>query len=303
MIYFLSEQPAPNYLNPEASDIYSTFSLGKISHIAYYYWILKNNGIDGVELVTDTSKMEDGDVVFFYQPDRDAIVKPYTTLDIGKKITKIQVVGDTNLKVEADYYAINDPSFVDDRKFYLPFPLPANMVSGFIPQWPPKVFGCACHEFNLHPDFFKKKYQREFAKMGIELYLEHKVNHITKPIDVHFFIRNPYLHLMMKHDGSPKHPVAGYKHPNRLYQSWIMGVPSIFNPNSAMDAVDKSRYSYLPAKNGDEFIYQANNLINDLDLWRHMLHHAKNQNVREDSNVRIINELRTFLKTSIGYNV
>lgn len=272
MIHFLSEYYIGSYLE-EKNNEYSTYCLGKTTHIGYYYWILKNLGCNNINLCLNLNEISAGDIVFFYHENHDG-VSPYkfSELEFIQNIVKIQIVGDTKLVEWADGHLINDTTYVDEYKniFFINFPLPSN-IKKFKPNWPPINFGTCSVEWGLDINFKKKKYIQKFKELNMNMIYEFEKNYMFKPIDVFFYLRNKKLHLNLKHTGEQKHPVRGYKHGNRLYQSFYMNVPAILNPETPILSIKKSEYDFLECNNIDEFIDKSEFLKNNEDFFNKMV--------------------------------
>jgi hypothetical protein len=63
----------------------------------------------------------------------------------------------------------------------------------------------------------------------------------------------------------------GHRTANRLYQSWAMRVPGIFNSSPEMAAIKTSEYDFLVADSAQEFLEQALRLKTDDKLFKNMI--------------------------------
>jgi len=272
MIHFLSEHYVCNYTE-EKNNEYSKYCLGKTTHSGYYYWILKNLGIKNINLCLDLCEIKEGDIVFFYH--ENYVNSPeykFKDLEYIKNITKIQIMGDTDKNIWADIYAINDLTYVNQNEniYFLNFPLPSN-IRKMKANFPPITFGTCSTSWGLDTKFKKKKYIEKFKELNMNMIYEFETNYMRENIDVFFYLRNKQLHLHFDDMGEPKHPVRGYKHANRLYQSFYMNVPAILNPESALISVKKSEYDFLECNTIDDFIDKSIFLKNNEFFFKNMV--------------------------------
>lgn len=295
MIHFLSEYYVCNY-KEEMNNEYSGFALGKTTHSSYYYWILKNLGVRDINLCLNINDIHDNDIVFFYCENyENSPPYKFSNLKYLKNVIKIQMMGDVDKIDWADGYLINDMSYINEseRMFFIDFPLPSN-IKRFDAQYPPRKFGTCCQRWNLNPHFYKKKYINKFKELNIDIIYEHETNYIRDPIDVFFFLRNKKHHLYINHDGSKLHPVKGFKHSNRLYQSFYMNVPALLNIETSLTCIRKSEYDFLEINSVDDFIDKSIFLKNNEDFFHKMILNCKMRS-EEHSHLKIKNQFEYIL--------
>ena len=275
-IYFLAHKLGNNYL--ESKDEYSNLCNGNFHHIVYNYWILRNNLNNNrykLFLVTALPKnMHQNDVVIFHHDTRDKI-------SIGKYIT-VQIIGDFPEVEGVDYIITHNQLVVNNRTFFIHFPLPAN-IEKFNPVFPPTNFtGVGCqHSFN-------KDINLQF--------ITHK-NYCDIPTDAFVFLRDKDLPHYKKENGEPLHPSAtwsptvGYthRHANRIYQAWYMNTPCILNNEATIEGIVKTKYDALFVHTPAELFAKMLLLRKDKELFDNMINNCK-QRANENSHEVVVKQ-------------
>jgi hypothetical protein len=251
---------------------------GKYIHSNYIYWILYNNNIKNIKLVTHSNEVEDNDILFFHYDYRDSI-------DQKRNFTKIQIVSDRPKLNWADYFCISDPSQITDKDFilYEPIPLGINVISS---SFPPTNFHTNTAEFYLLDEFKNQKLLNDLKKEDINITFEFNKHVTTDPIDVFFFIRNKNFINLTDKAGNNKHTAEqGYlKHPCRLFQSWIMETPGIFSNHTSMNFYRKTDYDFLEANTFEEFYEKCIFLKKNKDFFMTMIANCRTRKTEVTNN-------------------
>jgi hypothetical protein len=305
MIYFLTNQPLENYtISPNLYNDMSTFK-GKDVHSSYLYWILKNNGVQNIRLVSVLpNSIQSSDTVIFHFDNRHKI-------DFLGSYKKVQILSDKPPIFNCDMYLSADKSVCFDiakkplpgeimestpwlggfytynlKINYFPEPLPLNLKK-CNPVFPPRRFFCNALELNIAPwllNFCRATTNEKFniAKRII------KKKHFLKHIDEsQFIIESKYNHNRGKEDvfffsRNYDQPQSGFKHCNRLFSSFKSGVPIILNEDKNLILNKKSEFDYLPANNIEELITSLYKIYTDRDYFIGVLRNCETR--REENN-------------------
>lgn len=313
-IAFFTDYLLSNYLtNPECYK----YLHGKHSSTGYYFWILKNNGLE-VDLVDNKTKLNDYDAVVFHYDDRESIE--------NYKGLKIQVVTDRPVVPNCDLYIAANQTFESKltsvsviKKYGIDNTL--NMWIENKEKWHfihyPPTFGVAQCEASFPPTNFKyigrshtnipDIYDQEFIKKckqhDINLLFDFENDGNDGTEDVYFCVRN-LLHkskVTGMNNNSGKH---GHRTANRLWQSWYMRTPGIFNLSPEMEIVRTSSLDYLIADTADQLFEQCLKLKEDKNLFYSMIENGKSKDsINPYCNLEIIVEQwkKAFAKLNISY--
>ena len=268
MVYFLTNICLPNYQKDNTAYKYShiTPAYGRgvaleLLEVNYAYWILHNNGIDNIRLVSSCNDVQDDDVVIFYNCTNNIA---RSKLDFHKSYKKIQIVTDQPVVDNCDGYVCYDPSIisrdVDREWFHVMYPLPVGLKK-CKPTWPPTNITCISPDaVTLLSQVLDIKDVNIITDSYVNTGSEHVMFHLRKKLT---FDESRGMQTRMKF---PSHKTA-----NRLYQSWFCNIPGIFSSNSAMDHIRHSEFDFLEANNLDELRYQINRLVTDKRLYFNMV--------------------------------
>jgi hypothetical protein len=304
MIYFLTTSILDNYKNtPNLYNDMTKFK-GKDVHSSYLFWILKNNGIKNISLVSELpSNINDDDTVIFHFDNR-------TKINFLANYKKVQILSDKPPVFHCDMYLSADKSVCVDvakklvpgevmestpwlggfytynlRINYFPEPLPLNLKK-CTPVFPPRKFFCNALELNIAPwllqfcnaatndkfNIVKKIINKKMFFKHIDesqFIIESKYNHNHGNEDVFFFSRN--------YD----QPQSGFKHCNRLFSSFKAGVPILINEDKNLLLNKKSDYDYLPANNLEQFVNSLYKIYTDKEYF---INSIRNCDKRKDEN-------------------
>lgn len=278
-IAFLCDIDIPNYIEDPS---FYDYLEGKHSATGYYYWILKNNGVDNIFLETDGRNLNKYDIVVFHYDNLHSI-------DVNSTYKTIQVVTDCPQVSGCDMYVccnyscfklITDINLFSRVGFglknqlygnlhYVHYPMALNYKE-CSPKFPPNIYHYTGRQSTLIDGIYSDKFVNHMKSKGIQLRFDFKNDHNSGDEDVYFCIRSKY-YFSKRTGGNNCDTKLGQKTANRLYQSWKMGTPFITNSNSAMFSIKKTEYDFLIADNIDEFEYQCIRLKTDEDLFNNMI--------------------------------
>lgn len=303
-IAFLCDIEMPNYIN---DPIFYDYLEGKHSATGYYYWILKNGGINNVYLESKSSNLSEYDVVVYHYDNKDLIdfKRNYKTIQV---ITDCPQVSGTDLYVCCNYSSFNLITDVNLFKrvgfglknqlygnlHYVHYPMALNYKK-CNPQFPPKIYHYTGRESTLIENIYSSKFVNHMKKFDIQLRFDFKNDHNTGDEDVYFCVREK-SYFSKRTNGNNCDTKLGQKTANRLYQSWKMGTPFITNSNSAMFSIRKSEYDFLIADTLDEFEHQCIRLKHDEDLYHNMIMNANNRKDEHNNEIIIQQWLSAFEK-------
>lgn len=279
-LYFLSPDDISNYKTDIKRYTHEPL-LGKHCTTVYTYWILKNRGYD-VSKIGHGNDAPAGAPIFFHYDDKHLID---TDRNAG-----IQFVSDRPIVEGCDVYiscnrSLITPKYntdlinkhgienylckwVDERWIYAPHPFPQGIVE-CDPVWPPTVFGYYGREHTLINDINSDSFVEKMKSHDIHLQFS-KYDHNKGNEHVTFCIRD-HTHVSSTVNENNIDSVHGHKHAGRLFQTWYMGIPGIFETNSAMLWYRKSNYDFLIADTIDEFEEACIRLKNDKSLYMKMV--------------------------------
>lgn len=265
---------------------------GRHSSTGYYYWMLKNAGIKNVYLIQDKNELINYDaIVFHYDNSED--------LKYLNKI-KIQIVTDRPMIDNCDLYVMANQSFFkpstnnllisryglenclntwikDKNKLvFIHYP-PTYGVKKCQPKFPPKIFKFVGREHTNIKQIRTEDFLLKCKSYDINLVFDYVNDSNSGDEDVYFCIRNVVdsCKLTRKNNNSGKY---GHRTSNRLYQSWFMGTPCIFNISPEMECVRTNELDYLVANTHEEFLQQALRLKNDKNLFYGMIENGNSKN-------------------------
>tara|TARA_R110002020_G_scaffold199924_1_gene401938 strand:+ start:1750 stop:2682 length:933 start_codon:yes stop_codon:yes gene_type:complete len=296
-ISFLCDIKLPNYEHvPEAYE----YLHGRHSATGYYYWMLKNRGID-IHLAHTREDLNHTDVVIFHYDNRD-IIKDLTC-------KKIQVVTDRPCAEGCDVYiaanrSITTPkidskvverygieggmnTWIKDRDkwAFIHYP-PTFGIKQCTANFPPTNFKFVGREHTLIPEILDNKFISKCKDSGINLQFDFVNDGNDGTEDVYFCVRRSSW--ISKASGLENNAGKyGHRTANRLYQAWYMKTPGIFNVSPEMNVLRESELDFLAANTVDEFFEQALRLKNDSDLFHNMVHNgiSKSDNPYSDINI------------------
>lgn len=290
MVYFLTHSILDNYRNKSAPYIYSEnessiFNRGRnleALEINYPFWILYNNGISNIKLITSCEDITDSDVVVFYNCNDNRIAD---LLDFSRDYIKIQIVTDQPIIEGCSSYICYDESVVykDTSRLWhhVMYPLPIGLKK-CNPSWPPKQISCISPDKITIDNSIYNTYNiidNSYVNRGDEDILFH----IRAPVTF-----NPHVGL------STRMKFPSHKTANRLYQSWYCNVPSILSSNPAMEFIRESELDFLRASNVDELHVCVNELQHDKDLFYSMIDNCKRRADENCYSVIVDQWLRIF---------
>lgn len=305
-IGFLCDIPIPNY---ETDPKFYDYLEGKHSATGYYYWILKNGGVEHVYLIDQNSDFTEYDVIVFHYDNLDLI-------DFSADYKKIQVVTDCPQVENCDLYiCCNYSSFklITDLELfkrvgfglknqlygnlhYVHYPMALNYKK-CDPVFPPKIYHFTGRESTLIDDIASVKFINHMKQYDINLRFDFKNDHNNGDEDVYFCVRSKN-YFSKRTKGNNCDTKLGQKTANRLYQSWKMGVPFITNSNSAMFSIKQSEYDFLIADTLDEFEQQCIRLKKDEELYNKMILNANNRKNEHTNEIIIQQWIHAFEKIS-----
>lgn len=278
-ISFYCDKFIPNYLDDPN---YYRYLHGRHSATGYYYWILKNYGID----------------VHLNHPNPDVMIFHYDNYDQIKQFycKKIQVVTDRPAIDDCDLYIAANQSFFNkvtdinvitrygientlntwvkniEKWRFIHYP-PTFGVKESTPSFPPTDFKFVGRKHTNIKQMYDPLFIEKCKHMGINLIFDFENDANDGTEDVYFCIRNiiDCCGVTKKNNNSGRY---GHRTANRLYQAWKMRTPAIFNNSPEMAAIRNSDYDFLIANNTEEFLHQASRLKSDKKLFDNMISHA-----------------------------
>lgn len=297
-IAFLCDDNLPNYLDdPKRYD----YLKGKHAVTGYYYWILRNFGLDNVSLVCPDDCLDDYDAVVFHYDNRNCI-------DTNKKYKTLQIVNDRPQMPGVDLYAACNLSvinpildkeliksagiglkhFLSGKWIYIHHPMPLRCTRCKA-SWPPKIFHYSGRASTLIDDIYDNSFVNHMKNKGVNLRFDFDNDHNSGDEDVYFCVRKKTNYHSTQSNGNNVDTKLGQKTAGRLYQAWKMGTPLIITGSTAMAAIYKSEYDFLLADNIDQFEYQSLRLLNDKELFNAMIDNG-NKRKDEHNNAQIVKQ-------------
>ena len=258
---------------------------GRHSATGYYYWILKNWKIKNISLVQDKNELVNYDIIVFHY-DNFEDVKNLNKIKI-QIVTDRPMIDDCNLYIMANQsffipasnpllikrYGIENSlnTWVNDKSklHFIHYP-PTYGVKQCNPNFPPKTFKFVGRKHTNIKEIRTEEFVLKCKKYGINLVLDYINDANYGDEDVYFCVRNStdVCKLTNKNNNSGK---FGHRTSNRLYQSWFMRTPCIFNISPEMECIRTNELDYLIANDEDEFLTQCLRLKNDKNLFFSMI--------------------------------
>ena len=255
---FLCDVDLPNYIT--SPDSYN-YLPGKHSATGYYYWILKNNNISDIHLVSPDDNLNLYDTIVYHYDNKECINHScYNT---------IQVVSDRPFDPKADIliaanrhvvspvksveiakrYGISsiNSDWIDQSKWrFIHYP-PTYGIKKCTAQWPPTNFKFVGREHTLIPEIKTPQFIDKCSRAGFNLILDFDSDGNRGDEDVYFCVRN------VSHKGKTtgienNFGPGGHRTANRLYQGWFMNTPCIFTILSRMMPRNFSIKQYVSEK-------------------------------------------------------
>jgi hypothetical protein len=268
---------------------------GRHSATGYYYWILKNNKIKNIHLIQDKNDLSNYDIVVFHYDN-------YKDLENLNKI-KIQIVTDRPMVDNCDLYIMANQSFFTPNKnislikrygienslntwisdksklHFIHYP-PTYGVKQCKAIFPPKTFKFVGRKHTNIKEIQTEKFLSECRTHDINLIFDYDNDANSGDEDVYFCVRNvtDVCKSTGKNNNSGK---FGHRTSNRLYQSWYMRTPSIFNISPEMESIRTNELDYLIANTEEEFLLQCLKLKGDRNLFFSMI---ENGDIKKDLN-------------------
>lgn len=314
-IAFFTDYLLPNYLTDPNSYKYLH---GRHSSTGYYYWILKNHGITNLDLITDPAAISNYDCIIFHYDDRKQLEK-YGGL-------KIQVVTDRPTVPNCDLYIAANQTFetkiisadvikkygmintlntwVEDKhKWHFVHYPPTFGVKQCNPSFPPTNFKYVGRSHTNVSDIYEQSFLQKCKQHGINLIYDFENDGNDGTEDVYFCVRSLLCQSKAtgKNNNSGKY---GHRTANRLWQSWYMRTPGIFNLSPEMEVVRISDLDYLIANSAEELFEQCLNLKTNKELFLNMIENGK---LKDDTNpycnISIVVEQwkNAFIKLNINH--
>jgi hypothetical protein len=304
MIHFLTDKTYNNYLtHPEEYK----YIPGKYT-TNYLYWLFHNVGIKNITVGSDDSKLTPDDGVIYHFD--------HAGLITHGNYKKIQYVSDRPMCPNADMYLGHNLSlfkplrnktlvknyglenisrtWLDRNKWeYVIFPMAPN-IKKCQPQFPPKKFKFVGRPWTCIPEIQTSEFITHIkTTYDVDLIFDYDNDSNDGTEDVYFCIRNP-IKYSPNAKGNNTDGNLGHKTANRLYQSWYMGVPSIFETNSAMLAIRESKLDFLIADTKEEFEERIKTLTTDKELFQQMCDNSKKRE-NENTSTRVVHQWMTAL--------
>lgn len=281
-IAFFTDYLLPNYLTDP--DRYQ-YLHGKHSSTGYYFWILKNNGVSNVSLITDSSTLNNYDVVVFHYDDKDCL-RNYKGIKI-QVVTDRPTVPNCNLYIAANqtfesklasskvitkYGLVNTlNTWVDDKEkwHFVHYP-PTFGIKQCSPTFPPTNFKYVGRSHTNVPEIYDQRFLTKCKQHGINLAFDFENDGNEGTEDVYFCVRSLFCKSKAtgKNNNSGKY---GHRTANRLWQAWYMRTPGIFNLSPEMEILRTSPLDYLIADSAEELFEQCLKLKEDKDLFWSMI--------------------------------
>lgn len=285
MIGFLCDIDLPNYKDsPEAYQ----YLHGRHSATGYYYWMLKNHGLD-VYLTSPDNDLTKFDTVVYHYDNKEVIdFNAYKTIQV---VTDRPCVEGTTLYIAANRgileptkdletikrYGIENTlnTWVKDRSKwqFVHYP-PTFNVKKCNPTFPPRRFKFVGRKHTMIPEMLDSQFIDICHSNGIDLIFDFENDNNVGDEDVYFCVRRAnYLGKMTKLESNSGR--GGHRTANRLYQAWYMNTPGIFNISPEMAGLRESELDFLIANDESEFLDQAIRLTKDRELFYAMVDHCK----------------------------
>ena len=261
-LYFLSPDTIPNYKD-DATMYTNGTMIGKYCAVAYPYYILCNRGYKNISLIKNGNEAPEDAPIYFHYDNRNQINL--------QRNRGIQFVNDRpavpgceayiccnrflinpfyNMQL-IDLYGVDAYacSWVYKNWFYVPHPFPVD-IKTCTPQWPPKIFSFNGRPHTLISEITTDKFVKEMQYEGISLRFNCSDNNMGEE-HVTFCIRD-HSHISPT-GGNNVDTRYGHRHAGRLFQTWLMNIPGIFELNSAMLSYRQSDTDFLIANTASEF--------------------------------------------------
>jgi hypothetical protein len=281
-IAFFTDYLLPNYLTSPSSYEYLH---GKHSSTGYYYWLLKNGGIPNVNLISDKAAVKNYDVVIFHYDDKDSLDE-YTGLKI-QVVTDRPVVPNCNLYIAANQtfetkvmsleviarYGIENTlnTWINKGQVwhFIHYP-PTFGVKQCNPTFPPKIFKYVGREHTNIPDIYEESFKEKCKGYNIDLQFDFQNDGNNGTEDVYFCARK-VEHKSKAAGVNNNSGKYGHRTANRLWQSWYMRTPGVFNLSPEMEAIRTSNLDYLVANSAEELLHQFLLLKSNKELFFSMI--------------------------------
>jgi hypothetical protein len=284
-IGFLCDLDLPNYKNDIEAYRYLH---GRHSATGYYYWMLRNHGMD-VHMVSPDDDLTKFDIIVYHFDNRDTInFNAYKTVQV---VTDRPYVKGTTLYVAANRgilepvkdietikrYGVENTlnTWIEDKSrwHFIHYP-PTFNIKKCKPVFPPRRFKFVGRNHTMIPEILEQSFIDKCRTHNIDLIFDFENDNNAGDEDVYFCVRRmSHLGGNTKLDcNSGKY---GHRTANRLYQAWYMNTPGIFNMSPEMAGLRDSELDFLVANNKDEFLAQAIRLTKDKDLFYSMVEHCK----------------------------
>lgn len=285
-IGFLCDIPLSNYLtNPEEY----AYLHGRHSSTGYYYWILKNANVDNVSMVGPGDDLTKFDVIVFHYDNKEYIDHgAYKTIQV---VTDRPCVKGCDLYIAANEnitsprlsresitrYGIENTTntWIDnkDQWVFIHYP-PTHNIKKCDPMWPPVNYKFVGRRHTLIHELSDSKYIDDMKALGINIIIDNDNDNNVGDEHVYFCIRP--VTARSKSTGLDNNSGRyGHKTANRLYQTWYMEVPGIFNASPEMMKLRDDELDFLIANDVDEFTTQAIRLREDKELYYNMVERCK----------------------------
>ena len=285
MIGFLCDINLPNYRDDVEAYQYLH---GRHSATGYYYWMLKNHGLD-VYMVSPDDDLTKFDTIVYHYDNRDIIdFNAYKTIQV---VTDRPCVDNTTLYIAANRgilqptkdietikrYGIENTlnTWVQDKSkwHFIHYP-PTFNVKKCEPSFPPRRFKFVGRKHTMIPEMLEQKFIDKCSTYNIDLVFDFENDNNVGDEDVYFCVRRVnYLGKMTKQEANSGK--FGHRTANRLYQAWYMNTPGIFNISPEMAGLRDSELDFLIANDENEFLDQAIRLTEDRELFYTMVEHYK----------------------------
>jgi hypothetical protein len=287
-IAFYCDKPLNNYLTHPSEYKYLH---GRHSATGYYYWILKNFNIKNIFLISDKNLLDNYDIIIFHYDN-------YEDIKNLNKI-KIQIVTDRPMIDSCELYIMANQSFfnpstninlikryglenslntwiIDKRKLHFIHYPPTYGAKQCTASFPPKLFKFVGRKHTNIKSVRSEEFIKKLKKYNINLEFDYDNDSNSGNEDVYFCIRNvsDVCKVTGENNNSGKY---GHRTANRLYQSWFMKTPCIFNISPEMESIRTSELDYLIANDEEEFLSQSIKLANDRKLFYSMIEHGESK--------------------------
>lgn len=314
-IAFFTDYLLPNYLiSPECY----AYLHGRHSSTGYYYWILRNGGLTNISLISDKNELKKYDAVVFHYDNKELLNK-YTGLKI-QVVTDRPLVPDCNLYIAANQtfntkvtsmnvikrYGLENTlnTWVDtDQLWHFVHYPPTFGVKQCNPTFPPRIFKYVGREHTNVSDIYDISFKEECKRHDIHLQFDFNNDGNEGVEDVYFCVRKieSKSKVTKENNNSGKH---GHRTANRLWQSWYMRTPGIFNISPEMEVIRTSALDYLVANSKEELLHQCLLLKSNKKLFFSMIENGKTKdfaNPYYNPNIVVEQWKEAFCKLNINY--